>query len=94
MAWANNQVFTKLSTLPVEALSFSAWNQEWTVGKIANHIVIAQGRMISRLEKVSAPEEVEFPMTSQGMKDLAAKSTINDAKIETFLDMQIGRAHV
>ena len=87
MAWANNQVFTKLSTLPEEALSFAAWNPEWTVGKIANHIVIAQGRMISRLEKQNAPEEIDFPNTSQGMKDLAAKSATNDAKIQTFLDM-------
>ena len=87
MAWANNQVFTKLSTLPEEALSFAAWNPEWTVGKIANHIVIAQGRMISRLEKQNAPEEIDFPNTSQGMKDLVAKSAMNDAKIQTFLDM-------
>jgi uncharacterized damage-inducible protein DinB len=86
MSWANNQVFTKLSTLREEALSFAAWNPEWTVGKIANHIVIAQGRLISRLEKNSAPEEVEFPLTSQGMKDLAAKSAVNDAKIQTLID--------
>ena len=86
MAWANNQVFTKLSTLPEEALSFAAWNPEWTVGKIANHIVIAQGRLISRLEKNSAPEEVEFSLTPQGMKDLAAKSLANDAKIQTLID--------
>ena len=86
MAWANNQVFTKLSTLPEESLSFAAWNPEWTVGKIANHIVIAQGRMISRLEKQSAPEEIDFPSTSQGMKDLAAKSAANDARIQTFLE--------
>ena len=86
MAWANNQVFTKLSTLPEESLSFAAWNPKWTVGKIANHIVIAQGRMISRLEKQSAPEEIDFPNTSQGMKDLAAKSAANDARIQTFLE--------
>ena len=86
MAWANNQVFTKLSTLPEDALSFSAWNPEWTVGKIANHIVIAQGRLISRLEKQSAPEEHEFPYTSNGMKELTAKSAINDAKIQTLID--------
>lgn len=85
MAWANNQVFMKLSTLPEDALHFSAWNPDWTVGKIANHIVIAQGRLISRLEKIGAPEEVEFSLTSQGMKDLAAKSAANDAKIQTLV---------
>lgn len=87
MTWANNQLFTQLSELPEHALSFSAWNPDWTVGKIANHIVIAQGRLISRLEKKSAPEEVEFPLTSQGMKELATKALVNDQKIQTLLGM-------
>ena len=86
MAWANNQLFTQLSELPEHALAFSGWNPEWTVGKIANHIVIAQGRLISRLEKEKAPEEIEFPLTSVGMRDLAAKAAINDQKIQTLLD--------
>jgi uncharacterized damage-inducible protein DinB len=87
MAWANNQLFTQLSTLPVSALSYAAWNPEWTVGKIANHIVIAQGRLIARLEKRTAPEELEFPLSSQGMKDLAKQAAVNDQKIQTMLDM-------
>ena len=86
MAWANNQLFSQLSELPEAALSYAAWNPDWTVGKIANHIVIAQGRLISRLEKVTAPTEVEFPLTSAGMKDLVAKASVNDAKIQTFLN--------
>ena len=86
MEWANQQLFAQLSTLPEAALSYSAWNPDWTVGKIANHIVIAQGRLISRLEKVTAPTEIEFPLTSAGMKDLVAKASVNDAKIQTFLD--------
>ena len=87
MAWANNQLFTQLSTLPEAALSFSAWNPDWTVGKIANHIVIAQGRLISRLEKKAAPEEIEFELTAQGMKDLTSAAAKNDQKIQTLIDM-------
>ena len=87
MAWANYQLFTQLSTLPEAALSFSAWNPDWTVGKIANHIVIAQGRLISRLEKRSAPNEIEFPYTSEGMKNLANLAKLNDEKIQTMLDL-------
>ena len=87
MAWANNQLFTQLSTLPEAALSFSAWNPDWTVGKIANHIVIAQGRLISRIEKRSAPNEIEFPYTSEGMKNLANLAKLNDEKIQTMLDL-------
>ena len=87
MAWANNQLFTQLSTLPESALSYSAWNPEWTVGKIANHIVIAQGRLIARLEKRTAPEEIEFPLASKGMKDLAQQASQSDQKIQTMLEM-------
>ena len=87
MAWANNQVFTQLSTLPESALSFSAWNPEWTVGKIANHIVIAQGRFLTRLQKLDPLPESEFPLTSLGMQDLAQRSLENDAALQKFLDL-------
>jgi uncharacterized damage-inducible protein DinB len=87
MAWANKELFTQLSTLPESALSFTAWNPEWSVGKIANHIVIAQGRLISRLQKENAPEEVEFAYTSDGMRKLVVKAAENDTKIMKFLDM-------
>ena len=87
MAWANNQVFTQLSTLPESALSFSAWNPVWTVGKIANHIVIAQGRFLTRLQKLDPLPESEFPFTSLGMQDLAQKSLENDAALQKFLDL-------
>ena len=86
MAWANNQLFTQLTTLPEAALSFTAWNPEWSVGKIANHIVIAQGRFISRLQKVEPFPEKEFPLTSHGMKELTEKSFENDRTLQTFLD--------
>lgn len=87
MAWANKELFTQLSTLPESALTFTAWNPDWSVGKIANHIVIAQGRLISRLQKESAPEEVEFAYTSDGMRKLLVKAAENDTKIMEFLDM-------
>lgn len=49
--------------------------------------MIAQGRLIARLEKRTAPEELEFPLSSQGMKDLAKQAAVNDQKIQTMLDM-------
>lgn len=82
MAWANHSLFTALSELPEEALSLSAWNPEWKVGGIANHIVMAQPRLIARLKKEEAPAEIDFPMTSEGIRALAAQSLIND---EEFL---------
>lgn len=87
MTWANNQLFTQLSELPSEALTFSAWNPEWTVGKIANHIVIAQGRFLTRLQKQTPVSESEFPLTADGMKALTSASLENDQKLQDFLDL-------
>lgn len=87
MSWANQKVFLKLAELPEEALGFYGWNEEWTVGKIANHIVFAQGRFLTRLQKLPATEEIEFPMTSAGMKDLAAKALENDKQLLELVDM-------
>ena len=87
MNWANNQLFTQLSKLPEEALNYSAWNPEWTVAKIAKHIVIAQGRFISRLQKQDPLPESEFPATNNGMNELAIKSLENDQKLQNFLDL-------
>lgn len=87
MAWANNQIFTQLSELPETALSYTAWNPEWSVGKIANHIVIAQGRFISRLQKQPPLPESEFSLTPAGMRELAIKSRENDQTIQSFLEL-------
>ena len=86
MSWANHAVFTALSELPEEALSLSAWDPEWKVGGIASHIVMAQPRLLGRLKKQDPPSDIEFPMTSQGMKDLAAQSLKNDADFLAWID--------
>jgi uncharacterized damage-inducible protein DinB len=86
MSWANHSVFTALSELPEEALSFSAWDPEWKVGTIANHIVVSQPRLLARFMKVDAPVAPEFPMTSTGMKALAAQSLVNDAEFLKWID--------
>ena len=86
MAWANHSVFTQLSELPEEAFSYSAWNPEWTVGAVANHIVMSQPRLLARLKKETAPTETAFPLTSEGMKALAAQSLINDEAFLNWID--------
>jgi len=86
MAWANNKLFIQLSELPEEALSYSGWNPDWTVGKLANHIVFGQGRFIARLQKQPVPTEAEFPFTSAGMKQLASSSVANDEKLLALLN--------
>ena len=86
MSWANHSVFTALSELPEEALSFSAWDPEWKVGTIANHIVVAQPRLLARLKKEEVPADQDFPMTPAGMKALAAQSLKNDAEFLNWID--------
>jgi len=86
MAWANHSVFTQLSELPEEALSFSAWDPEWKIGVIANHIVMAQPRLLARLKKENPPADIDFPMTSDGMKALAAQSLKNDEEFLKWID--------
>lgn len=86
MAWANHSVFTILSEIPEVALSLSAWDPEWKVGIIANHIVMAQPRLLARLKKEDAPTDTAFPMTSEGMKALAAQSLKNDEEFLKWID--------
>lgn len=86
MAWANDRFFHQLSQLPEEAFNFSAWNPEWTVSKVANHIVIAQGRFLTRLQKMEPFPEADFPATKIGMQQLTDKAKENDQQLLKMLD--------
>ena len=81
MAWANSQMLNILSELPDEAINFSAWNPDWTVGKIVHHIVTAQGRLIARITGESAPEELPELSTAAGVNDLIPVFKARDARI-------------
>lgn len=87
MAWANGQMLTILSQLPDEAINFSAWNPDWTVGKIVHHIVSAQGRLIARISGEVAPEELPDLTTAAGVSDLIPVFKQRDARI---LDLSSG----
>ena len=86
MRWANNKLFTQLSELPESALNFSAWNSEWTVATIANHIYIAAGRLISRITQENPPEETPSPTSQQEMRKLADLLFERDAKFLSLLN--------
>jgi uncharacterized damage-inducible protein DinB len=86
MAWANNQMLTILQGLPDDAINFSAWNLDWTVGKIAHHIVIAEGRLIARIINQPAPAEPEAPTTSAGIKELISVCAERDAQLLSLID--------
>lgn len=86
MAWANQQMLQILKELPDEAINYSAWNPDWTVGKIAHHIVIAEGRLISRIIQQPAPEELEPPVTSAGIEQLITICAERDAQLLALIN--------
>jgi len=81
MAWANNRMLTLLQGLPDEAINFSAWNPDWTVGKVAHHIVIAEGRLIARITKQPRPAELEPPKSASEISQLIEVCAQSDAQL-------------
>lgn len=86
MAWANAQMFSILKGLPNEAINFSAWNPDWTVGKIAHHIVIAEGRLISRILNQPSPDENDAPTTAEEINELITVCAERDAQLFSLID--------
>ena len=86
MAWANKQMLTILQGLPDEAINFSAWNPDWTVGTIAHHIVIAEGRLISRITQQPAPVEFDPPKTASDISQLITVCAERDAQLISLIN--------
>ncbi|CAN2214505.1 DNA damage-inducible protein DinB [Candidatus Nanopelagicaceae bacterium] len=86
MAWANKQMLEILKDLPDEAINFSAWNPDWTVGKIAHHIVIAEGRLISRIVEQPAPTEFDPPQSASDITHLITVCAARDAQLLSLID--------
>ena len=90
MGWANQRMFATLRGLPDEVLTLSAWNPEWQIGVIANHIVVASGRLISRITGETAPSEGAAPTTSQELAALANVAAERDCHLLALADVQDG----
>ena len=86
MAWANKQMLQILKALPDEAINFSAWNPDWTVGTIAHHIVIAEGRLISRIIEQPAPAEFDPPKSAAEINQLITICAERDAQLLSLID--------
>jgi uncharacterized damage-inducible protein DinB len=86
MAWANKQMLTILKSLPDEAINFSAWNPDWTVGTIAHHIVIAEGRLISRIIQQSPPVEFDPPKNAAEIGQLITICQERDAQLLSLIN--------
>ncbi len=86
MAWANSQMLEVLGRLPDEAINFSAWNPDWTVGGIVHHIVTAEGRLISRLQHETAPGDIAVPSAASGISDLSELFKSREAQLLALID--------
>ena len=86
MAWANKQMLSILHRLPDEVINFSAWNPDWTVGTIAHHIVIAEGRLISRITQQPAPIEFDPPKSTSGISELISVCAERDEQLLSLID--------
>ena len=75
-----------LKNLPDEAINFSAWNPDWTVGTIAHHIVIAEGRLISRIIQQPAPLEFDPPKNAAEIGTLITICAERDAQLISLIN--------
>lgn len=90
MSWANNRVFTQLAELPESTLRLSAWNPTWDVATIANHIVVASGRLIARITGEPAPDESAAPSSAADMLRLIETATERDQTLRRLIDVEDG----
>lgn len=81
MAWANHQVFQVLVELPSSALEDSSNYDDWTVARIANHLVSAAGRLAARADQAEFPNDVQISNDPQNMKALAELISRYDARL-------------
>jgi uncharacterized damage-inducible protein DinB len=86
LAWANSQMLQILRELPDEAINFSAWNPDWTVGKIVNHIAVAEGRLIARITRDAYPVETEAPTTAAEIDKFIPIFKERDAQLLQLVD--------
>jgi uncharacterized damage-inducible protein DinB len=86
LAWANSRMLEILRELPDEAINFSAWNPDWTVGKIVNHIAVAEGRLVARIKNEGYPVETEAPTTAIGIQQLVPIFAVRDMQLLQLVD--------
>jgi uncharacterized damage-inducible protein DinB len=83
MAWANADLFERLTKLPDAALEHTAPGSEWSVGAIAHHLVTAAENYAQRLHGEPRAPEREVPTDSAGISELRAALATADAKLHS-----------
>ena len=81
MAWANGELVARLSEQPVEALTLTAPQNEWSAGRILAHLLNAAQGYATRLEGIPRPPDAETPTSAAELQDIGARLATMDAKL-------------
>lgn len=92
MAWANQALIARLAAEPDPVLSLTAPANEWSAGRILDHLVNAAGGYANRLEGL-ARQEPPGPTTSTAqLPALAERLAGYDARLRAADELPEGRA--
>ena len=80
MGWANQQIFSKISELPDEALGAYITNKEWNVAEILFHIVVSADRLVYRMNGREF-SDMMLPTSMKELKDLTKKLEKYDSEL-------------
>ena len=83
MAWANADLYERLTKLPDAALKHTSPGSEWSVGAIAHHLVTAAENYAQRLHGEPRAPERKVPTDSAGISELRAALATADAKLRS-----------
>jgi uncharacterized damage-inducible protein DinB len=81
MSWANLELLNILSKQPDEAINYKLVDSEWTVGKIAHHIIAAQEILIARLLNEKPIRDTTIVSSASQIAELIPRCRANDAKL-------------
>jgi len=85
MGWANQQIFSKISELPEEALGAYTTNKEWNVAEILFHIVVSADRLVYRMNGREF-SDMMLPTSMKELKDLTIKLEKYDSELLTLVE--------
>lgn len=80
MGWANQQIFSKISELPDEALGAYVSNKDWNVAEILFHIVVSADRLVYRMNGREF-SDMMLPTSMKELKDLTKKLEKYDSEL-------------
>jgi uncharacterized damage-inducible protein DinB len=92
MAWANQALIARLAAEPDSVLALTAPQNEWSAGRILDHLVNAAGGYAGRLEGLPRLQPGEPTTSTAQLPALAERLAGYDARLRAAADLPEGRA--